>query len=35
MFTPSTTYALSRPLPPAIDGFDRPALPLLVTPGAM
>src|SRR2546423_15357447 len=33
-FTPSTTYWLSRPLPPEIDGFAEPADPELLTPGA-
>src|SRR5580765_7081700 len=32
-FTPSTTYSLSRPLPPEIDGFMRPAVLLPLTPG--
>src|SRR6478736_5762833 len=33
--TPSITYWFSRPLPPEIDGFAVPALPLVLTPGAM
>src|SRR5438270_6315651 len=34
MFTPSTTYWFSRPLPPPIDGFEVPVPPPLLTPGA-
>ena len=33
-FTPSITYWLSRPLPPAIDGLACPAVLELLTPGA-
>ena len=35
MLTPSTTYWLSRPLAPAIDGFASPAPLELLTPGTM
>src|SRR5215813_10594153 len=33
-FVPSTTYWFSRPEPPEIDGFIRPRVPELLTPGA-
>ena len=32
---PSMTYWLSSPVPPPIDGFAWPAVPELLTPGAM
>ncbi len=34
MFTPSTTYWFSRPLPPEIDGLASPTVPPVLTPGA-